>query len=216
MKLEHKQIAFETKAVGDDGTFSGYGSVFGNIDSYREIVAPGAFKQSIKAIRQSKAPLPALWQHNPNEPIGGYDVLEEDEHGLRVEGWLMVNEIPKAREAHALLQRRVVRGLSIGYYVIEDSFNDKDNIRTLKKLDLQEISIVTFPANVDAQVNAVKARLANGETPTLREFERHLREQGFSKSVAERIAAGGYKQLMAGDQSEALDDLEAALAVFRT
>lgn len=195
-QLQHKQFAFKASAVNEDGTFTGYGSVFGNLDSYREIVAPGAFADSLKSIKESGDPLPALWQHNSDEPIGGYDVLEEDDHGLKVEGWLMHQEIQRAREAYALMKRRVVKGMSIGYYVLADSYDEKERIRTLTKLELVEISIVTFPANPEAQVDAVKAKLLRGDLPTLREFEKVLREQGYSKALAEKIAAGGYKQLL--------------------
>jgi hypothetical protein len=213
--LQHKQFAFKADVVADDGTFSGYGSVFGNIDSYREIVMPGAFAESLKAINDSGDPLPALWQHNASEPIGGYEGLAEDEHGLKVSGWLMINEIPLAAQAHALMKRRVVKGLSIGYYVLADSYDEKERIRTLTKLDLQEISIVTFPANSEAQIDAVKAKLAHGELPTLREFEKALREQGYSKSLAEKIAAGGYKQLLGPGDQGGVDQLDAALAALR-
>ena len=216
-ELQHKQFAFKADKVADDGTFSGYGSVFGNVDSYREIVAPGAFSDSLKALKASGDPLPALWQHNSNQPIGGYDLLEEDDHGLKLEGWLMVNEIPLAAQAHALMKRRVVKGLSIGYYVKADSYDEKEGIRTLTKLDLVEVSIVTFPANPEAQVDAVKAKLQAGELPTLREFEKSLREQGYSKALAEKIAAGGFKQLLGPGDQGGVDEsqLDAALAVFR-
>jgi phage head maturation protease len=122
-------------------------------------------------------------------------VLEEDDVGLKVAGFLMINEVAQAKQAHALMKRRVVKGLSIGYYVLEDSFNEKDRLRTLTKLDLQEISIVTFPANDEALIDAVKQKLAHGELPTLREFEKSLREQGYSKAQAELIAARGFKHL---------------------
>lgn len=195
--MKHKQFGFKADAVNDDGTFAGYGSVFGNVDSYREIVAPGAFADSLKAIKASGDPLPALWQHNSSQPIGGYDILEEDARGLRVEGWLLKDQIPLAAQAHALMLRRVVKGLSIGYYVLEDSWNEKDRIRTLIKLDLQEISIVTFPANVEAQIDAVKSKLLLGDKPTIREFEELLREKGFARSDAEHIAVHGFKHWQA-------------------
>ena len=167
-QLQHKQFAFKADAVNDDGTFTGYGSVFGNVDSYREIVAPGAFAESLKAINDSGDPLPALWQHNADQPIGGYSQLAEDDRGLKVEGFLMVNELPLAKQAHALMQRRIVKGLSIGYYVLADSYDEKERVRTLTKLDLQEISIVTFPANVEAQIDAVKEKLRAGHLPRCR------------------------------------------------
>ena len=217
LQLQHKQFAFKADSVNDNGSFSGYGSVFGNIDSYREIVAPGAFEDSLKSIADSGDPLPALWQHDSSQPIGGYNLLEEDDHGLKVDGFLMVDEIPMAKQAHALMKRRVVKGLSIGYYVLADSFDEKDRIRTLTKLDLVEISIVTFPANPEAQIDAVKAKLARGDLPTLREFEKSLREQGYSKTVAERIAAGGFKQLLGPGDLGGVDNnpIRDALAALR-
>lgn len=199
--LKHKEFAFKADTVNDDGSFTGYASVFGTVDSYREIVAPGAFLESLKAIKASGDPLPALWQHRSAEPVGGYDVLEEDERGLKVSGWLLKDEIEKAREAYALMKRRVVKGLSIGYYVLEDSFNEKDRVRTLKKLDLVEISIVTFPANPDAQIDSIKSKLAHGALPTLPQFEQLLREAGFSKSQAAVIANRGLKHLLLRSES---------------
>lgn len=211
MALKHKQFAFKADVVNDDGTFTGYGSVFGNVDSYREIVAPGAFAESLKAIKASGDPLPALWQHKSSEPIGGFDILEEDQRGLKVEGWLLKDQIARAAEAHVLMKRRVVKGLSIGYYVLEDSWNEKDRIRTLTKLDLQEISIVTFPANAEAQIDSVKSKLANGKLPSLPEFEDILREAGFSKTQATVIASRGLKELLSRSESggEKCDPLSA-------
>lgn len=196
LQLKHKQFGFKADAVNDDGTFSGYGSVFGTLDSYREIVAPGAFLESIAHIKASGDPLPALWQHSSYEPIGGYTSLAEDSHGLKVEGFLLKDEISRAKEAYTLMKRRVIRGLSIGYYVLEDSWNEKDRIRTLEKLELVEISIVTFPANQDALIDDVKSRLAKGGLPTMREFEDFLCEAGFSNSQAKAVAGHGLSKLL--------------------
>jgi HK97 family phage prohead protease len=213
--VEHKQFSFKADAVNEDGSFAGYGSVFGNTDSYGEIVAPGAFADSLKAIAAAGDPLPALWQHNPDEPIGGYTALAEDARGLKVEGFLLKDQIVRAGEAYVLMQRRVVKGLSIGYYVLEDSWNEKTGIRTLLKLELVEISIVTFPANAEAQVDSVKSlrhTIKAGRLPSLPEFEDFLREAGFSKSQATAIAGGGLSKLLSrsesgGDRSELLSAL---------
>lgn len=209
--IKRREVAFKADKVNDDGTFVGYGSVFGTVDSYREIVAPGAFKESLERIESSGDPLPCLWQHRSGEPIGGYDLLEEDERGLKVSGWLMVNEIPRAREALALLKRRVVKGLSIGYYVEGETWNEKEKLTTLTKLDLVEISIVTFPANPDAMVDAVKhgAELFRaGKLPALKDFEAFLREAGASKTQAAAIAGKGLSALL---RSESGNDPLASL-----
>lgn len=216
LELKHRSFAFKADKVADDGTFEGYGSVFGNVDSYREIVAKGAFLESIARIKDSGDPLPALWQHYSTEPVGGYDVLAEDERGLKVSGFLMIGEIQKAKEAHAFMKRRVVKGLSIGYYVEASSFDEKTGIRTLTKLDLQEISIVTFPANVEATIDAVKAKLIKGDKPTIREFEEFLREKGFSRADAEHIAVHGFKNWQAREcVADDISEIGNVLAGFK-
>lgn len=192
-ELKHRSFPFKVKAVEDSGSFTGYASVFGVLDSYREIVAAGAFVNSIKAIAATERPLPCLWQHLSSAPIGGYDKLVEDEKGLYVEGFLLTAEIEKARETHALMKRGIVSGLSIGYYVIEDSYNEKDRIRTLKEIELVEVSVVTFPANPDARVDTIKSKLQRGDSVSIRDFEQHLREQGWSRLEAEAIAKSGFK-----------------------
>jgi len=195
-EIKFRDFSFKVKEVTDDGQFTGYASVFGVMDSYREIVAPGAFTESLTKIAGTERPLPALWQHQAGEPVGGYDVLTEDEAGLHVSGFLLKDDVNRAREAYALMKRKIVSGLSIGYYVEDDSFNEKERIRTLKKLDLVEISIVTFPANPDARIDTIKSKLAHGGLPSLREFAALLREHGFTRSQADIIANRGLKDLL--------------------
>lgn len=195
-ELKFRDFQFKVKEVTDEGVFSGYASVFGVLDSYREIVAPGAFAESLVKIAASGQILPALWQHMSSEPIGGYESMTEDDSGLHVEGFLLKDEVNRAREAFALMKRKIVSGLSIGYYVLDDSYNEKERTRTLKKLELVEVSIVTFPANPDARIDTIKSKLAHGGLPTLREFSALLREQGFTRSQADLIANRGLKSLL--------------------
>lgn len=218
--LEHKQVGFKADTVNEDGTFSGYGSVFGNVDSYDEIVAAGAFKTSLKTIADSGDPLPVLWQHNPALPIGGYTELSEDATGLKVAGFLLKDDVALAREAYALMRKRVVKGLSIGYYVRDSSYDEKTGIRTLKEVDLREISVVTFPANEQAQVENVKSALHHmlkaGELPNTRMFEDFLREAGFTKTQAAAIAVHGLSKLHRGEpDSKQGDDLINLLSNFK-
>jgi HK97 family phage prohead protease len=201
----HKQIAFKAENVKDDGTFTGYGSVFGNVDSYREIVAPGAFKASILRLQATGDVLPVLWQHDADKPIGGYTAMEEDERGLKMTGFLLKDDVALAREAYALMKARVVKGLSIGYYVPKggDSFDEKTGIRTLHEVDLRETSVVTFPANEQAQVENVKHALRymldSGQLPSIKNFEDFLREAGFSKTQAAAVAVHGLSKLHRGE-----------------
>ena len=208
-----RDFDLEIKA-GADGAFSGYGSVFGVVDTYNEIVAPGAFVGSIAA---RKRPLPVLWQHRTDSPIGVYDEVTEDSKGLFVKGRLLVKDVALAAEAHALMKAGAVTGLSIGYWTRESSFDEKTGVRTLTRLDLEEVSIVTMPANDEARVDAVKLKLAHGSMPTLPEFERVLREVGFSRSQAATIASHGYKHILSDSgpaNSTAARDLVEAIRGF--
>ncbi|MDG6079760.1 HK97 family phage prohead protease [Erythrobacter litoralis] len=208
LKVRDFALSIKASDVSDDGSFSGYGSVFGVEDSYGEIVAPGAFVESLADLKAKNRTVPVLWQHRSSEPIGIYDMLEEDERGLKVEGRLLKDDVVGAREAHALLKAGAVSGLSIGYWVRKATYDEKTNIRTLEQLDLVEVSLVTFPANDDARVEAVKFKLERGQLPTKPEFEKALREAfPFSKSQAAAIANHGLDHLLRSE-SESAGDLK--------
>lgn len=167
-----------------EGGFSGYGSVFGNIDSASEIVAPGAFSQSIQEYANSNINLPVLWQHQYDAPIGIYKRFVEDNIGLHVEGEINL-EVQQGREAYALLKQGAISGLSIGYAVDDYEQDAQSSIRTLKKLSLYEVSLVTFPANERARVTAVKS----DSIRTIRDLEKFLRDAGLSRGEALGVAS---------------------------
>jgi uncharacterized protein len=196
MQLKKRTFAFETKAVEKDGSFAGYLSVFNNADSYRDVVRPGAFKDSLSEWAEKGALPPVLWQHMSSMPIGPFTSMQEDEKGLKTEGRLLIDDVPKAKEAHALLKAKVIRGMSIGYETRDEKFDSKNMINELFKLDLWEGSLVTFPANDEAMVTEVKSLLVKGSLPTLRQFETLLREAGYSRKQATDIAKGGYASLL--------------------
>jgi HK97 family phage prohead protease len=208
--MQIRSFDYDVKAVSDDGLFSGYGSVFGVVDSYNEVVAPGAFLESLEEAKSKARTFPVLWQHRTDEPIGNWDIesLKEDDRGLFGSGGLWLEDAPYARIAYRGMKSRSITGLSIGYYVRESSFDEKTRIRTLTKLDLVEISIVTVPANDEARTDVIKSKLAHGGLPTLPEFEQLLREAGFSKTQSAVIANRGLQHLLrsesGGEQAEQL------------
>ena len=155
----HRQLpcGFEIKSIRADGTFEGYASVFNIIDSQRDRVHPGAFKASIKG---REKPVPLLWQHQWEKPIGVITALFEDGRGLYMKGKLLL-DVAQAREAYALLKEGVVRGLSIGYSVKRSRRSVDTGVRELLDLSLWEISLVTQPANEAAQVTVVKSRITH-------------------------------------------------------
>lgn len=156
MNLETKSLEFKAE-ISEDGTFSGYCSVFDNTDSYGEVVKKGAFLTSLNVWQSKNKMPPILWQHSRSDVIGVWTKLYEDEKGLYGEGKLLIHDVAKAREAYALIKNGAIDGLSIGYYTKKWAFNEDDDVLELLELDLKEVSIVTFPANADSTVDNVKA-----------------------------------------------------------
>lgn len=191
--MQTMDFGLEVKALEDTGSFEGYASIFGNVDSGGDKVMPGAFVDGLKSAKSSGRTVKMLWQHDPNQPIGVWDDLAEDAKGLWGKGRLVM-DVPKAREVHALMKAGAIGGLSIGYRTKEAA--PEGNIRLLKKLDLFEVSPVTFPMNDRAKVTAVKSeamqeiteKLKAGDRLTEREFETMAKGLGLSNSQAERAA----------------------------
>ena len=175
----------EIREVREDGTFTGYGSVFGNVDAYGDIVEAGAFAKSI----EKKKPA-LLWQHDPTQPVGVWEEISEDKHGLLMRGRLLIGKVAKATEARELLKAGAISGLSIGYMPVKWEY-DKDprdsdekakrTVRRLKEIDLWEVSLVTFPANDAARVTGVK------NLATIQDVEESLRDAGYSRSEAKSL-----------------------------
>ncbi len=193
--LRSKAFEASFKAASNDGKFSGYGSVFGVVDSYGEVVAPGAFENSLKDLKAKGRSLPVLWQHQTSNPIGNWTKLEEDETGLAGDGELWLQDAPQAAIAYKGLLTKAITGLSIGYYVKAYEVDEEKKQITLTDVNLVEISIVTSPANDEARVEAVKSKLARGEEPSMSEVEKYLREAGFSRSRATQIVSCGMKDV---------------------
>ena len=177
---EVRSFALQIKAAGDDGTVEGYGSVFGVRDNYDDVIAKGAFIQSLKDHKAAGTMPAMLWQHDADKPIGVWTEMVEDEKGLRIKGQLAMETV-KGKEAHALLKMGALNGLSIGFMSKEWSYDRETEVRTLTAIDLWEVSLVTFPANEKARVTNVKSA---DEMATPKDAEKALRDAGFSKSDA--------------------------------
>ena len=180
MKTKHFDVGFEIKAVNADGTVEGYGSVFGVRDNYDDVIAKGAFIQSLKDHKAAGTMPAMLWQHDADKPIGVWTDMVEDEKGLRIKGQLAMETV-KGKEAHALLKMGALNGLSIGFMSKEWAYDRDSEVRTLTAIDLWEVSLVTFPANEKARVTNVKSA---DELQAPKDAEKVLRDAGFSKSDA--------------------------------
>lgn len=156
MDIKHMNRPLSIKAVGEDGIFCGYASVFGRVDHHNEIVARGAFTRTLTAWQKAGRMPAMLWMHDTTQPIGLWLQLQEDPNGLAVEGKLALRT-RRGAEAYELLKLGALTGLSIGYRVVKSRIDSAKNARILSELDLFEISLVTFPANEAARIIAVKS-----------------------------------------------------------
>jgi HK97 family phage prohead protease len=209
---------FEVKVTqSDDGHITGYGSVFGNVDSHRDIVAKGAFKSSLMEAKNGNSAWPAmLLQHGMGDevdskmPVGIWTDIDEDDTGLMMQGKLAL-KTQRGAEAYELMKmtpRPALNGLSIGYRTKDFTMGSKTDKarRTLNAVDLVEVSLVTSPSNRLATVLSVKSG-------TIRDFEEFLRDEGgYSNAQAKAIAVNGYKSFQASDET---DDLRPLLEMFQ-
>jgi uncharacterized protein len=186
---EMKFTALSLKEVGLDGVFEGYASLFDRQDLGRDVVAPGAFRDSLA--KRGAAGIRMLFQHDANQPIGVWTRLYEDARGLYARGRL-TTDVAKAREVLALMRAGAIDGLSIGFRAVKGVRSAKTGVRRLDQVDLWEISIVTFPMLPEARVTSVKAQPLAGRPQTKREFARCLtQDAGFTRSEGRALVRSG-------------------------
>lgn len=214
------ELKFSGADTGADAmTFSGYGAVFGNVDSYGDVIDPGAFASFLSDVKAGRQPWPAMlsqhggWQVTAADmtPIGVWTDFSEDGVGLKVTGQLA--DTPRGREMYALMKmspRPAIDGMSIGYIAKESvprSSADEPK-RRLKRIDLVEVSLVTRPANGKARVTGIKSL---EEIESLSEIEDYLREAGgFSRNEAKTLIAR-IKKSTGADAGDDLKQITAAL-----
>lgn len=198
--MDRLRFGLEVKFAqsAQDGTFSGYASVFDKEDLGGDVIVRGAFRESL-ADWALKGKLPKMLLHHGGGflgsasdavPIGKWTKMSEDSVGLAVEGRLFIDN-DRGKTIYVAMKEGELDGLSIGYRPKEFVLGTKPDEpeRTIKSLDLREVSVVLFGMNEHALVDNVKT----GPT-TIREFEAALRERlGFSCSQAKAIAEHGFK-----------------------
>jgi len=195
--MAEKQIIvpFEKKDIQESGIFTGYGSTFGGKpDSYGDIIAPGAFSDSITKNGRGGMGIAMLYQHDHTQPIGVWTSIAQDKKGLVMEGQLAL-KTQRGAETYELMKMGALKGLSIGFDMPrgEDGkidpdaieINEKNKTALLKRINLWEVSPVTFAANTRARVTGVKNII---DAVTERELEKALRDSGLSRSEALHIA----------------------------
>jgi HK97 family phage prohead protease len=163
------EVKFAASEEADTKAFQGYGAVFGNTDSYGDVIAPGAFKKSLMFLNHDMFSL----------PIGKWTAFEEDDFGLKVSGEFIDTQL--GRDTYLASKAGAITGLSIGYIPTEVAYGKvgtDEPARTIKALDLIEISVVTIPANSKARILDVKS-LRDDE-----DFARELIRRGMDAEEA--------------------------------
>ena len=166
------EVKFAT--AGDEGVFTGYGAVFGNIDSHGDKIMPGAFAESLAERKAAGRGVPMHLMHRvfggDGLPIGVFTSVEEDAQGLKVAGRISGMNTERGRHIYELVKDGALGGLSIGYKVRPNGAvygkGPGDPKRTLKKLDLKEISLVDDPSNALTRVSEIKAAIAAASAGT--------------------------------------------------
>lgn len=157
--LRTKRFNLQVKSVDlEEGVISGYASVFGNVDSYGDIVVKGAFSRSIEKIRRTGKVISVFYGHNMADPranIGRVIELREDDRGLFFKAQLDLSDGTYGRLVYAQLKDGRLDSLSFGFSVI-DGANTEAGYE-LRELELYEISVVPIPANQEALITEVKA-----------------------------------------------------------
>ena len=217
---DYLDVPFEVKAVSDDGLFSGYGSVFGVLDSKNDIIMPGAYAEVLK----SGAPVPVYVNHGwlrGDLPVGTWADLKEDGRGLYGQAGLVM-QMPSAVNAYWGMKSGLVTGLSVA--IIPDSKATErrsDGARVIHRIKaMKEISIVTEPANDESRIVDVKFKDELEQVETVRDFERLLRDVGAFDQAAAKLLTAKARDLFAqrdvGDeeaQTKAADDMNAAFLI---
>lgn len=218
VKLEGRRLVvpFEIKSIheSETGVFSGRGSVFNELDSYKDIILPGAFKKSLK--EKGVLGIKMLSQHGGsmfggnNNPIGVWTDINETDEALEMTGKLAL-KTQSGAETYELLKIGALDGLSIGFTTVKSNIDEETDIRTVSEIDLWEVSIVTFPAMHNATISDVKSfhllsqedrnvlkdilHKISGLCETERDFETFLRDAGWSREEAKTIVSKGFKGL---------------------
>lgn len=180
-----KYKRFEVKEFDEEtGIIKGYASVFGNKDSYGDVVQPTAFtnlaQKGIKSVKM-------LWQHNMKEPIGVWQSYRVDSTGLYLEGKIS-NVVQRGKEAIDLIKLGAIDGLSIGYYTLKETWDNVSKTLYLDEVDLIETSIVTMPANTLARISEIKSK--SDRIDAIKTVENLLRDAGYSRKDTMDILHG--------------------------
>ena len=154
--LSVSEIRMDSQEDGSEPKIVGYAAKFNSLShdlgGFREKIEPGAFSRALSEGQDVRA----LVDNDPGKIIGrstsGTLRMLEDDHGLRVE--IDPANTTAGRDIMESITRGDVTGMSFGFTVKDDDWQivDGENIRTLRDMDLFDVSVVTFPAYASTEV----------------------------------------------------------------
>lgn len=190
--VKHKSLVVDVNTTTETGVFTGYASVFNNVDLANDVVVPGAFAETLQSYGPNGENIPCYWNHVLDDPrmcIGWTLEAREDEHGLFVRVQLDLDSEVGAK-AYRMLQRGLVRQMSITYIVEQETPNKDTGVWYLQKLKLFEVSVVPVAANQEAEILDVKADRPKRERPsddTEENEEKPLDSEGSSEEEPQPV-----------------------------
>lgn len=174
------------KMDAETGEFTCYGNVKEVIDHVKDRAVDGCYSKSIANHKANGTMPKMLWSHDPSQlPVGAYTNMEEDAKGLKMTGKL--SKTTMGKDIEILAKDGALDSFSIGYYTIQEKWNQSKGCNDLIEIDIKEVSWVNFACNEASTLQAIKSHMSDGELPTKRELQNFLRESGLSKSQAEKI-----------------------------
>lgn len=192
MEMEYKQGLIEVKAVpeGKNLFVEGYAAIFGNEDSYNDIIVAGAFTKTIAGKEGKRIRL--CLQHDMDDVIGKIIELKEDERGL----WFRakISNTTKGRDLAELIQDEAINEISIGYRSIVWEIDEVRNVRMLKEVQLYEISFVSRAANPQAVIQTTEIKTEVHEKKVEEMTDEELIEH--KKTLEKEIEIRQFKQLI--------------------
>lgn len=198
--------SMDLKVEGAAGTFSGYASIFENVDLGGDVIRKQAFKEFVT---NRDGMVKILYSHDSGGMFGssgsgglpiGLARVEQNAKGLKFQGELVMEDPFVGQRVFPHLKAGSLDGMSIGYDILPGGANTLENgTRELTGLKLWEISPVIWGMNPKAHVAAVKS------AGTLREIEDLLRDAvGLTRREAKRHSAAIWESICrrrdAGDE----------------
>ncbi len=208
--------SIEVKSLDQaQGTFSGYGSVFGNLDQNGDIVERGAFTNTVREAKSAGGPFlyPLLRMHNEAEPVGGIVSAVEDSTGLLITAACDLDS-DAGRAVFSGIQKGYMSGLSIGYNTVR-STRDQKGVRHLLEIKLWEISAITtgYAANADAKVDPVSVKKI-GASSNMNDDWKRMRMGGVLPPMTTRAVA--LPEIKARSEYKSDEEWEAAIEVYHS